>query len=136
VIIVTDLTAAIQYRKVLLLGLDGVIDGIITSEGSGSDKPAQITFQLAVDRVSEAGKGTIWMIGDNPESDLRGAKQGVGAVTLQKIHAGVERASDSAIVDATFESFADLRELLQGLSNPSAVDQPMIQHTTTAHAVR
>ena len=116
VIIVTDLTAAIQYRKVLLLGLDGVIDGIITSEGSGSDKPAPSSFQIATERVSGAGKGSIWMIGDNPESDLAGAKHAVGAITLQKVHAGVQRAADISAIDGEFESFAEIRELVQLLS--------------------
>lgn len=123
VMIVTDLTAAIQYRKVLLLGIDGVIDGIITSEGAGIDKPTPIIFQLATERVNEASKGVIWMIGDNAEADLRGAKQAVGAVTLQKTHTGVEKASDPSIVDATFESFGELRQLLQRLSNLSISDK-------------
>lgn len=116
VMIVTDLTAAIQYRKVLLLGLDGVIDGIITSEGSGSDKPAPPSFQIATERVSGAAKGSIWMIGDNPESDLVGAKHAVGAITLQKVHAGVQRAADTSSIDGTFESFAEIRELVRRLS--------------------
>lgn len=116
--IVTDLTAAIQYRKVLLLGIDGVIDGIITSEGSGCDKPAPISFQLATERVSGASKGTIWMIGDNPEADLGGAKRAVGAITLQKMHAGVRKALDDGAVDATFQSFGEVRQLVQQLSSP------------------
>jgi putative hydrolase of the HAD superfamily len=48
--IVTDLTAQIQFRKVVYFGLDHYFDYIITSEEAGHDKPHQAPFKLALGR--------------------------------------------------------------------------------------
>ena len=55
-----------------------------------------------VDKLALHNK-TIWMIGDNPENDIRGAKDSIKAVTLQKIHDGVDKGIDQSIPDIYFE---------------------------------
>jgi putative hydrolase of the HAD superfamily len=57
----------------------------------------------------------IWMIGDNPVNDIRGAREKINAVVLQKIHAGVEVGSGINTPDAAFTDFVELRKILAKL---------------------
>ncbi len=112
--IVTDLTAQIQFRKVVYFGLDNCFDYIVTSEEAGFDKPHEAPFQIALQKMRPKGN-CIWMIGDNPVNDIRGARENINAVTLQKMHAGVELGTDANAADATFSDFAALRKLIAKL---------------------
>jgi putative hydrolase of the HAD superfamily len=109
--IVTDLTAQIQFRKVVYFGLDNYFDFIVTSEEAGFDKPHEAPFQIALEKMRPKGN-CIWMIGDNPVNDIRGAREKINAVTLQKIHAGVDIGIGINAADAIFKEFADLRKLI------------------------
>ena len=71
--IVTDLTAQIQFRKVVYFGLDHFSDYIVTSEEAGFDKPHKAPFELAMKKLGVSGDN-IWMIGDNAVNDVKGAK--------------------------------------------------------------
>jgi putative hydrolase of the HAD superfamily len=113
VVIVTDLTAQIQFRKMVFWGLDRLVDWIVTSEEAGSEKPAPASYQLAVQKASASENAVIWMIGDTP-AELAGAKESVGAVGLLKCDAGAAR-TVSAEADAVFESFKDLRKCLSAI---------------------
>lgn len=113
--IVTDLNAQIQFRKIVYFGLDQYFDYIVTSEEAGSDKPHEAPFKIAIEKMSPKGD-CIWMIGDNPVNDISGARQSINAVTLQKIHPGVERGLGEHQADAIFEEFSSLRKLLIRLS--------------------
>lgn len=109
-VLVTDLTAQIQLRKLVVLGLDRLIDWIVTSEESGHDKPHPASFELALTKLGAVGR-PIWMIGDDVEADLEGARRAIGAVTLHKVASAKELAR-SAGVDACFDSFTDLSKVL------------------------
>lgn len=109
--IVTDLTAQIQFRKVVYFGLDHYFNYIVTSEEAGFDKPHEAPFQIALEKMQPKGE-CIWMIGDNPINDIRGGKEKIDAVTLQKIHEGVELGEGVNAPDASFKEFKDLRQLL------------------------
>ncbi len=111
VVIVTDLVAEIQLRKLIALGLDAHVDWIVSSEESGHEKPHPASFELALAKIGGV-EGAVWMIGDNHDCDLIGAKEAIGAVTLHLLadeHAAMPAAPVS---DATFSSFAALRRLL------------------------
>lgn len=117
VVIVTDLTAQIQLRKMIALDLDKRIDWIVTSEESGGDKPAPASFELALAKLGGI-EGPVWMIGDNHHCDLIGAKEAIDAITIQIVHDGVTAAPPGcASTDARFSDFADLCRLLAKLSN-------------------
>lgn len=109
VVIVTDLTAQIQFRKVVHFGIDRYIDYIVTSEESGADKPAKASFELALDKIGQV-QGPLWIIGDDPAAEIAGAADVTNSVSIQKLHDGVKRSDPPA--DASFERFADLRKLL------------------------
>ena len=110
--IVTDLTAQIQFRKIVYLNLENYFDYIVTSEEAGFDKPNFAPFNLVVNKLRLKNK-SIWMIGDNPENDIRGAKLSINAITLQKIHTGVKKGSNESTPDLFFENYSDIRQLLK-----------------------
>lgn len=112
--IVTDLTAQIQFRKIVYFGLDRYFDYIVTSEEAGYDKPHGAQFQMALQKVAPGGD-CIWMIGDNPVNDIGGARDRINAVTLQKLHDGVAQGQGEQAPDAVFHNFADVRRLLERL---------------------
>ncbi|MBL8038193.1 MAG: HAD family hydrolase [Nitrospira sp.] len=112
--IVTDLTAQIQFRKLVYFGLDRYFDYCVTSEEAGADKPDPAPFRLALQKIAPKGSG-IWMIGDHPTNDIRGAREHLGAVTLQKLHQGVNVGKEGEAPDCTFTAFADVRHLLTTL---------------------
>jgi HAD superfamily hydrolase (TIGR01549 family) len=112
--IVTDLTAQIQFRKVVYFGLDNLFDYIVTSEEAGFDKPHEAPFQIALEKMRPKGD-CIWMIGDNPVNDIRGGREKINAVTLQKIHDGIEVGTEANTPDATFNDFDELRKMLARL---------------------
>ena len=116
--IVTDLTAQIQFRKVVYFGLDRYFDFIVTSEEAGFDKPHSAPFQIALEKMRPEGD-VIWMIGDNPVNDIRGAREKINALTLQKIHNGVIKGNGLNTPDAAFTEFKDVRILLSELSHGS-----------------
>jgi HAD superfamily hydrolase (TIGR01549 family) len=112
--IVTDLTAQIQFRKVVYFGLDHYFDYIVTSEEAGFDKPHEAPFQIAIEKMRPKGD-CIWMIGDNPSCDIRGAREKINAVTLQKIHDGTVVGMGENAPDAAFSEFGDLRRMIARL---------------------
>jgi FMN phosphatase YigB (HAD superfamily) len=114
--IVTDLTAQIQFRKIVYFGLDNYFNYIVTSEEAGFDKPHEAPFQIALEKMRPKSE-CVWMIGDNPVNDIRGAREKINAVTLQKIHDGVELGTEKNTPDAVFKEFASLRKLISKLSN-------------------
>lgn len=112
--IVTDLTAQIQFRKIVYFGLDHYFDYIVTSEEAGFDKPHPAPFELAVQKM-QIKHGCIWMVGDNPVTDSRGARAAIGAVTIQKIHNGVTAGEEAGKPDCAIDHYEELRELLASL---------------------
>ena len=113
--IVTDLTAQIQFRKIVYFGLDHYFDHIVTSEEAGYDKPRKEPFELAVDKMKPRGD-CIWMVGDNPLNDIQGARESINAVTFQKLHKGIVIGSGASQPDVSFKEFIELRELLAKLN--------------------
>lgn len=113
--IVTDLTAQIQFRKVVYFGLDHYFDFIVTSEEAGFDKPHEAPFQIALEKMRPKGS-CVWMIGDNPVNDIRGAREKINAVCLQKIHPGVEIGTNENRPDASFCDYSELRNLVANLA--------------------
>lgn len=113
--IVTDLTAQIQFRKIVYFGLDHYFDYIITSEEAGYDKPHGAPFHLALHKM-RLNYSNVWMIGDNKDADILGAREQINAVTIQKIHSGVVLGEGKYLPDASFSGYKDIRHFLSRLS--------------------
>ena len=78
-------------------------------QASWFDKPHQAPFKIALEKAN-VKDGTLWMIGDNPINDIQGAKETIGAITLQKIHSGITLGKNKQAPDASFEDFSDVRK--------------------------
>lgn len=72
--ICTDLTAQIQHRKLKRLGIDKLIDAIVTSEEAGKEKPSEIIYQMILSKLTTAPKDTLF-IGDSLEKDVEGPQR-------------------------------------------------------------
>lgn len=70
---ITDLTAQIQFRKIIKLNLEDKINFIITSEEAGIEKPEKLIFDLALEKINLDYKDVI-MIGDSDTKDIKGAE--------------------------------------------------------------
>jgi len=114
VVIVTDLTADIQFRKLIALDLHRHLDWLVSSEESGHEKPHPASFELALAKLGGV-EGPVWMIGDNHDCDLAGAKAAVNAMTFQIMHEGVTCPASSDVMDAKFTSFRELRKFFASL---------------------
>lgn len=71
--IVTNGDADVQGRKVIAAGLDVAVDSVCISGAEGIRKPDQRIFALAAKRAG-AQLTSGWMIGDNPQADIGGAR--------------------------------------------------------------
>lgn len=113
VVVVTDLTAQIQFRKLVHFGIDHYIDYVVTSEEAGVDKPARTPFDIALEKLGPRSAPS-WFIGDDPNVDLPGAA-GLGTLTvIQKLNQGTKPVDP--LPDLSFDSFADLRRMLKRLA--------------------
>ena len=70
--LLTDLTAHIQHRKVLRLGLNTYADFMVTSEEVGIEKPHEKMFNAGMEKLN-LRPADVCMIGDNFEKDIIGA---------------------------------------------------------------
>lgn len=71
--ILTDLTAAIQFRKLSKLEVAGFVDYFVTSEEAGEEKPSRKMFDLMV-KKSGYRCSEIIMVGDDKKKDIDGAE--------------------------------------------------------------
>ena len=110
--IVTDMTAQIQFRKILYFNLDYYFDHVVTSEEAGCEKPCETIFELTLKKLNIQKNATVWMIGDHPDKDISGSRNAIGAITLQKIHDGVVPGQ----ADASFNHYSQLIKFVRKLS--------------------
>ena len=78
--LVTDLTTAIQFRKLTVLGLHEAFDAIVTSEECQGEKRSGATFLRLLEKMDLAPGPGIWMVGDTG-SDMH-ARTHIGATTV------------------------------------------------------
>lgn len=114
--IVTDLTSQIQLRKLCFFNLETTFDAVVTSEEVGADKPDRKNFDLTLRKLGLNTYDRIWMIGDNPYTDIKGGKS-VGAITFQKIHSTIRVGEGDLEPDYVFSSFHDLLALVKKTLN-------------------
>ena len=67
------------------LGLDDLLDAVITSATTGFEKPHPEAF--AAGRRAAGDASTVWMVGDNPDADVAGAEAvGIPAILVHREH--------------------------------------------------
>ena len=81
--LVTDLTADIQFRKLIKFELEHYFDSIVTSEEIGLINQKDC-FRIAVNKFhnNDSKNMTIWMIGDDEIKDIKGAKDSINAIGI------------------------------------------------------
>lgn len=115
--IVTDLTAQIQFRKMVYFDLDHYFDYMITSEEVGFEKPNEAPFLFALKKMQFKKTNNIWFIGDDPIKDIEGAKKTLRATTLQKNHSGIHLAKGKYQADLQFSHYKELINLFKKIKN-------------------
>ncbi len=73
VCVVTDMTSYQQILKIKKMGLENLIDYLVTSEEIGAEKPDPRIFQMAL-RKLKLSNHDVLMIGDHLEKDIQAAK--------------------------------------------------------------
>jgi len=100
----------VQYKKLAACGLTDYFDTIILSEDAGVNKPSPLYFDYAF-KMSDAGKATTLMIGDNMQTDIQGAlNAGIDALLFNRWSVNVDEAAKrpTFVVD----SLLQIKELL------------------------
>ena len=113
---ITDLTAQIQFRKLVYFGLDEFFDYVVTSEEAGRDKPDRMPFKLALEKL-QVPEEKVWMIGDSAESDIYGSNKNFKMTSIQKIHHGVEIGEGEFAPDLSFNNYHELEKLIKKLKS-------------------
>ena len=72
--IITNGFEEVQYMKIRRCGLEKYFTHIITSESAGAQKPSPKIFDYTLEKI-KAIPNECLIIGDDPESDIRGALQ-------------------------------------------------------------
>ncbi|MDG0794540.1 HAD family hydrolase [Cohnella ginsengisoli] len=86
IVMVTDLTADVQFLKLKQLNLELLLDFVVTSEEAGCEKPHPFIFELAL-RKSGLQPDQVCMIGDSFDKDVMGAVNlGIPAFWLNQTH--------------------------------------------------
>ncbi len=105
--IITNGFEEVQYLKIKRCSLEKYFTHIITSESAGAQKPALKIFDYALEKI-RAVPGECLIIGDDPESDIRGGLQaGIDQVWIAQ-------AGETTPVKPTFQ-IKQLKELMDFL---------------------
>ena len=81
----------------------------------GRDKPNAALFKAVLNKMSIRDK-CVWMVGDDPVRDIQGAREAIGAITLQKMHKGVTSGEGAALPDARFQEYGELVKMIDKLA--------------------
>ena len=68
-------------------------------------------FELVLTKLGLTNNHNIWMVGDNPATDIIGGKS-IGAVTFQRIQTVSDSGSGEFMPDFTFTNFKDFHTLV------------------------
>jgi putative hydrolase of the HAD superfamily len=106
--ILSDLTAQIQFRKLVFFGLEGLFDFVVTSEEAGSDKEGLRPFALLKEKIAPRPDCTTWMVGDAACDLLARAELGAAILLLN-----TKTQIPDAQPDLQFSNFSDLSRLVR-----------------------
>ena len=116
IVLITDLSSHVQFRKLISIGLDTYFDYIVTSEESGAEKPSDLPYRMALQKLNFKEGKDVWMIGDRLDLDIKGSKKAISATTILKKDKRFSQDSDVRYMDASFYRYKDLRNLLSKLN--------------------
>lgn len=111
VVIVTNLTAYVQIRKVRELGISEYVDFLVTSQEAGYDKPHPANFLLGLHKVSFLAEEVL-MVGDDLTSDIEGA-QALGIDTV--LYDFGKQENVEIVPDYTVKNYGELLNLIKSI---------------------
>lgn len=100
----------VQYRKLRASNLECYFDTIILSEDAGINKPNRGFFEYAI-KMSKAKVESTMMIGDNFETDIRGAHN-FGLRTIFLNHADKSFIPEKGIADYEVNNLLQICEII------------------------
>jgi putative hydrolase of the HAD superfamily len=84
--IVSNGNTRAQKRKIAVLGIENLLDGVFISDELKCRKPDRRIFELALRAIAVDPKST-WFVGDHPLNDIEGARLcGLNAIWLRGVH--------------------------------------------------
>ncbi len=104
--IITNGFKDVQPQKLKSSGIEKYFEIVVTSDGSKSRKPSPGIFEYAL-KLVEGKKEECVMIGDNPKTDIHGARD-FGFRTILFDPSGKKR----SMADATIQSLSELIRIL------------------------
>jgi len=111
------------------VGLDALVDGVVSSRDVGARKPDAVFYRAALLRAGRAGlplaPERAVMVGDSWHNDVAGA-QAAGLRTVWLNPSRARRPSSNAAPDAEIRALADLPEALARLSGATPVAPPRV----------
>ncbi|MFF3451225.1 HAD family hydrolase [Streptomyces sp. NPDC002667] len=113
--IATNGAGDIQRAKLAATGLATLFDGICVSDEVGARKPERGHFEAAAAECGALLSSSGWMVGDNPETDMDGART-AGLRTLWVAN-GREWPDGLRAPDVMVSGIAEAIEVLQGITN-------------------
>ncbi len=107
--ILTDLTAHIQFRKLIKLDIADKISFLVTSEEVGAEKPHPIIFHTALEKLNLT-KNEVIMVGDSYKKDIEGALNlAIDCVWCNYDNKEMDKVDEKVKV---IKNFKDLREVV------------------------
>lgn len=109
VAIVSNLTTRIQMKKIDRLGVGDLVDLVLTSEETGSEKPASVMFTLPLAQLDRRPSETV-MVGNDVETDVEGGNA-VGLTTVL-FNGDADGETGHRRPDHQIDAFGDVSEVV------------------------
>lgn len=114
--LVSDVSADIQHRKLLQLGIDEFFMTVVTSEEAGAEKPNRKLVQHALERLNVTRSKDVLLVGDSPSRDVMMADNAGLTSVWRRRGKGALPIGISA--DYAVSSMHELKALVEKLHQP------------------
>ncbi len=108
--ILTDAPRNKAWQRLILCGLDGFFETVITHDDTKEHKPHALPFKALLSALNLKPE-EILMVGDNPERDVKGAKA-LGMKTALAKYGQVLNLDSKEKADFELENFSDILRIL------------------------
>ena len=108
--IVTDAPRNKAWQRLVITGLENEFDVVVTHDDTLLKKPHPSPFYVALQKLNLLAPACLF-VGDNPERDIKGAKELGMQTCLAKY--GLWNRDDSIKADYEIEKFEDLLKVLE-----------------------